>query len=308
MVLYSNEERGTESNKERWFPFSLSCSYFSLVSCFHWNFPPLYIVLLLGTCTHTPHHITSQHTILLLHIPSPFSLSLSLSLLCCFFHFFLWNNYHTTQQNKTTITNNTITTTTITTYNIQNTLYYSRPCCFFFSPFYWITITIIITIIQTQYIRQCMCTGDKIISASRCIFFSVLFVAAAVLATVAYLLYREEETQNFERSVRCLWRDVVGCLLVVLVGCCIYSVLLLLFVCWLWWESGIVVVVVVVIVVVIVFASILFCCHYILSYDILCFGSPVHPVSPTMTTYYIIPLSATNNRVEVPARTNRKKI
>mmetsp|Transcript_38627 Transcript_38627/g.43110 ORF Transcript_38627/g.43110 Transcript_38627/m.43110 type:complete len:329 (+) Transcript_38627:287-1273(+) len=42
--------------------------------------------------------------------------------------------------------------------------------------------------------------GDKIISASRCIFFSVLFMAAAVLATVAYVLYQKEETQNFERS------------------------------------------------------------------------------------------------------------
>ena len=44
--------------------------------------------------------------------------------------------------------------------------------------------------------------GDKIISASRCIFFSVLFVAAAVLATVAFLLYRQEETETFERAVR----------------------------------------------------------------------------------------------------------
>lgn len=42
--------------------------------------------------------------------------------------------------------------------------------------------------------------GDKIISASRCIFFSVLFVAAAVLATVAFLLYRQEETETFERA------------------------------------------------------------------------------------------------------------
>lgn len=42
--------------------------------------------------------------------------------------------------------------------------------------------------------------GDKMISASRCIFFSVLMVAAAVLASVAFLLYREEETQNFHRS------------------------------------------------------------------------------------------------------------
>ena len=43
--------------------------------------------------------------------------------------------------------------------------------------------------------------GDKVISASRGMFFSVLFIAAVVLATVAFLLYRHEETKNFERAV-----------------------------------------------------------------------------------------------------------
>ena len=45
--------------------------------------------------------------------------------------------------------------------------------------------------------------GDKIISASRCIFFGVLCVSAAVCASVAFWLYRNEETTTFNKAVRC---------------------------------------------------------------------------------------------------------
>lgn len=44
--------------------------------------------------------------------------------------------------------------------------------------------------------------GDKIISASRWIFFTVLCISAAVFASVSFSLYRSEETKNFVKSVR----------------------------------------------------------------------------------------------------------
>ena len=44
--------------------------------------------------------------------------------------------------------------------------------------------------------------ADRYISASRCIFFTILCVSAVLCAGVAFALYKEEENANFKRSVR----------------------------------------------------------------------------------------------------------